>query len=716
MTDGIDKAREEFFSEAQELIEMFSRNLLALDEQGIGAADPSIINEAFRAVHTLKSLAGLFNATEMGRVSHTLEDVLDRLRLGRLKASPDVLDVLFAAVDCYGAMLAAERGEEGLNQPQIEKLMGVLGTLGESAVEEAPDQMAFDLEPGLLAVLTEYEEHRLKTNMDAGQALFRIRVRFDLATIDKALEDVKAKAKPHGEIITYLPTGDAPSADAIELDLLMASSSSLEQLEAALGGTDLTITAIPRISQASASTGISSLSTHALGTSSFAAVGEETAGSTVAVGDNPRTEPPVNAELNVPAVPMLRSVADTVRVDIRKLDGLMNVVGELAIVKSALNRLGDRLRNTQDRELRREVSRIQRSFERRLSELQDGILEVRMVTLGQLFDRLSRVVRQISRDMGKEIRLVVTGAQTEIDKLLVEELGDPLMHIIRNSIDHGIESAEQRKAIGKPVAGTIALNAYQKGNHVVIQIEDDGQGVNEAAVVERAVRAGHLAANEVEMLSRAEALGLIFLPGLSTREQAGEYSGRGVGMDIVKTNINKLGGIIDIQSEYSIGTQLVITLPITLAIVNALLIRLLGRTFALPLSSVAEALMFDEKLVRTVDGREVMTLRGSTLVLCRLDRFFELKEPALPHEGPRYKSVVVATMGARRLGLVVDDLLGQQDIVVKGLGPTLRHVRGFAGASELGDQRVALVLDAGAIIEEALAGHDAVTTMRARPS
>ena len=716
MTDGIDKAREEFFSEAQELIEMFSRNLLALDEQGIGAADPSIINEAFRAVHTLKSLAGLFNATEMGRVSHTLEDVLDRLRLGRLKASPDVLDVLFAAVDCYGAMLAAERGEEGLNQPQIEKLMGVLGTLGESAVEEAPDQMAFDLEPGLLAVLTEYEEHRLKTNMDAGQALFRIRVRFDLATIDKALEDVKAKAKPHGEIITYLPTGDAPSADAIELDLLMASSSSLEQLEAALGGTDLTITAIPRISQASASTGISSLSTHALGTSSFAAVGEETAGSTVAVGDNPRTEPPVNAELNVPAVPMLRSVADTVRVDIRKLDGLMNVVGELAIVKSALNRLGDRLRNTQDRELRREVSRIQRSFERRLSELQDGILEVRMVTLGQLFDRLSRVVRQISRDMGKEIRLVVTGAQTEIDKLLVEELGAPLMHIIRNSIDHGIESAEQRKAIGKPVAGTIALNAYQKGNHVVIQIEDDGQGVNEAAVVERAVRAGHLAANEVEMLSRAEALGLIFLPGLSTREQAGEYSGRGVGMDIVKTNINKLGGIIDIQSEYSIGTQLVITLPITLAIVNALLIRLLGRTFALPLSSVAEALMFDEKLVRTVDGREVMTLRGSTLVLCRLDRFFELKEPALPHEGPRYKSVVVATMGARRLGLVVDDLLGQQDIVVKGLGPTLRHVRGFAGASELGDQRVALVLDAGAIIEEALAGHDAVTTMRARPS
>ena len=360
MTDGIDKAREEFFSEAQELIEMFSRNLLALDEQGIGAADPSIINEAFRAVHTLKSLAGLFNATEMGRVSHTLEDVLARLRLGRLKASPDVLDVLFAAVDCYGAMLAAERGEEGLNQPQNEKLMGVLGTLGESAVEEAPDQMAFDLEPGLLAVLTEYEEHRLKTNMDAGQARFRIRVRFDLATIDKALEDVKAKAKPHGEIITYLPTGDAPSADAIELDLLMASSSSLEQLEAALGGTDLTITAIPRISQASASTGISSLSTHALGTSSFAAVGEETAGSTVAVGDNPRTEPPVNAERNVPAVPMLRSVADTVRVDIRKLDGLMNVVGELAIVKSALNRLGDRLRNTQDRELRREVSRIQR--------------------------------------------------------------------------------------------------------------------------------------------------------------------------------------------------------------------------------------------------------------------------------------------------------------------------------------------------------------------
>jgi two-component system chemotaxis sensor kinase CheA len=336
--------------------------------------------------------------------------------------------------------------------------------------------------------------------------------------------------------------------------------------------------------------------------------------------------------------------------------------------------------------------------------MQDGILEVRMVPLGQVFDRLARVVRQLSRDLGKEIRLVITGAETEIDKLIVEELSDPLMHMIRNAIDHGIESAERRAEVGKPLAGTIALNAFQKGNHVMIEVEDDGRGIDEVALVEKAVESGKIAAADASQLVRDEILALIFVPGLSTREQADDLSGRGVGMDIVKTNISKLGGVIDVHSETGIGTKMAITLPITLAIVSALLVRVHDQVFAIPLSTVSEALSFDAHGVRRVENREVITVRGSSLPICDLGRLLGLPEP---QEERRRRFIVVAALGNRRLGLVVDHLYGQEDIVIKPLGSSLSRVRGFAGATELGDQRVGLVLDSGAVIEEVLSGAEA---------
>src|SRR5690606_20818115 len=399
----------------------------------------------------------------------------------------------------------------------------------------------------------------------------------------------------------------------------------------------------------------------------------------------------------------LKSLTQTVRVDIHKLDHLMNIVGELAIVRGALAGISERLREEGQRQLGAELQRLHRSFDRRLSEMQDGILEVRMVPLGQVFDRLARVVRQISRELSKEIRLVITGADTEIDKLIVEELSDPLMHMIRNAIDHGIESIQRRQEVGKPDAGTIALNAFQKGNHVMIEIEDDGRGIDEQALIERAIKSRKIASSDAKELSREEVLNLIFLPGLSTRDEAGDLSGRGVGMDIVKTNISKLGGVIDVHSEAGIGTKMTITLPITLAIVSALLIRVGGQVFAVPLSSVSEALAFDASGVHVVDGREVMTLRGATLPLCRLDRLLRLQDPV--SAGAR-RFVVVASMGTRRLGLIVDHLYGQQDIVIKPLGKSLADVKGFAGATDLGDQHVGLVLDVGALIEEVLTGSE----------
>jgi two-component system chemotaxis sensor kinase CheA len=410
------------------------------------------------------------------------------------------------------------------------------------------------------------------------------------------------------------------------------------------------------------------------------------------------------------AAPSLRLLTQTVRVDIRKLDHLMNIVGELSIVRSSLSRIAERLRGEGSRQLATELMRLHRNFDRRLGEMQDGILEVRMVPLGQVFDRLARVVRQISRDLGKEIRLVITGAETEIDKLIVEELSDPLMHMIRNAIDHGIESAERRAEVGKPLAGTIALNAFQKGNHVMIEVEDDGRGIDEEALVEKAVQSGKIARHEASELVRDEILALIFVPGLSTREQVDDLSGRGVGMDIVKTNISKLGGVIDVHSETGIGTKMAITLPITLAIVSALLVRVHEQVFAIPLSTVSEALSFDASHVRRVENREVVTVRGSSLPICDLGRLLGLPEP--PGDRRR-RFIVVAALGNRRLGLVVDHLFGQEDIVIKPLGSSLSRVRGFAGATELGDQRVGLVLDSGAVIEEVLSGAEGP---RERPS
>jgi two-component system chemotaxis sensor kinase CheA len=396
----------------------------------------------------------------------------------------------------------------------------------------------------------------------------------------------------------------------------------------------------------------------------------------------------------------LRSITQTVRVDIHRLDHLMNIVGELSIVKGAIGRLSDRIRRLPElREMAGELYRAHRSFERQLSDLQSAILEVRMVPLGQLFDRLARAVRQVSREAGKEVNLVITGGETEVDKLIVEELSDPLLHMIRNAIDHGIEPQAARESVGKPASGTIALNAFQKGSHVVIEIEDDGQGIDEARVLEAAIARGIVGADDARELARGEVLNLIFAPGVTTRADVGELSGRGVGMDVVKTNVGRLGGIIDVYSELGIGTKLSLTLPITLAIISALLVRVRQRVFAIPLSSVQEAISIDLSAVRRVEGREVVTLRGQTLALCRLAEVFGLKAE---HEAPKRGFAVVAGAGARRLGFVVDELVGQQDIVIKSLGASLGSVKGFAGATELGDQRVVLVLDAPTLIEESL--------------
>lgn len=776
-----DKAREEFFSEAQEIVDGLSRDLLALDDVcRRGGSDAELVNDVFRAVHTLKGLSGLFGAAMMSGLSHELENLLDDLRLGRIELTSQVLDLLFQSVELYGRILAAAKGDAPEPAHEVKALLASLGQVAQQKGGGGGSVVAqYELDPGLLGVLTEYEEHRLRTNLQAGLSLYRMRVQFQLATIDSALDDLKAKTRPHGEIITFLPTGEGGDAESVELEILVASRANLGVLRGAVAGPNISVEEVRRRDGAPSPaasipppppeegkgrdvfgdpySGVSmSPPTTAGGEAlldeinnasgvtrtsapppapSFPPAGTQPGGQ-----HQPGTFPPGG----IPGMPVpggfaqtggtgqgggpgagsreltLRSVTQTVRVDIRKLDHLMNIVGELAIVRGVVARLSERVRLDPDlKEIAPDLHRLHRSFDRHLAQMQNGILEVRMVPLGQVFDKLARIVRQISREHDKQVNLVITGAETEIDKLIVEELSDPLMHMIRNAIDHGIEDKDERMRVGKPPVGTIALNAFQKGNHVVLEIEDDGKGMDPAVITAAAIRRGLVSDAEAREMSAKEILTLVFQPGFTTRDDVTALSGRGVGMDIVKTNISKLGGVVDISSEVGIGTKMTITLPITLAIISVLMLEVAGRTFCMPLASVEEAIVFDDAMIKTFEGREVMTQRGATLPIVRLAKLFQLEgwrpgvwinesaptpKPPEVRPGRKAKSYcVVAAVADRRVGFIVDRLVGQQDIVIKALGKSLKKARGLAGATELGDQRVGLVLDAAALINEVLA-------------
>ncbi len=390
------------------------------------------------------------------------------------------------------------------------------------------------------------------------------------------------------------------------------------------------------------------------------------------------------------------------RVDIEKLDVLMNIVGELVLCKAAISENCESLKEAGNVEMVSDLQKATRNLERRLEELQKGVMEVRMVPVSQLFDKMARIVRRVAGEYEKKVALDIRGADTELDKLIVEELSDPLMHIIRNAIDHGIESASDRREAGKPEKGTISLWASQKGNHVVLEIHDDGRGIDIDKVRRRAVERGLISADTD--VTRDKLMELIFQPGFSTRDEVSELSGRGVGMDVVKNNIAALSGMIEVDSRLGEGTSMTITLPITLAIIKALIVEICNKTYAVPINSVMETLMVNAEDIRTIERREVYELRDSTLPLIRLEEIFDLPRSG---ERPERFYIVVVGLADKKIGIIVDELLGQQDVVIKSFGEALSFVRGFAGAADLGNQKTVLVLDVGGLIGDALKGEAA---------
>ncbi|MBN1655109.1 MAG: chemotaxis protein CheA [Deltaproteobacteria bacterium] len=692
MVDRKDKGegiREEFIAEAQELIEGLSRDLLVLDHaQQQNAVDPETVNNLFRGVHTLKGLAGMFGFSKLGQLAHRIEDLLEDLRLGRVVLNQSVLDILFEGVDTFQRLLAEAKNPEEIAEVDIEHFERSIKALAVNQKSSSDIIAEYEIDPGVIAVLTEYETHRLRTNLSQGITVYRLHLRLSLDVIDTVLKQLKERGRKVAEIITYLPSMSVGPDEMIDIDVLLASNSPESELIKVLDQSESVLSVIQRRTPhvpPPAPTVTIPEKRDAQPVGAAIEKSDEPSGDGFAIAD--RAGDPLS----------LRSVMNTVRVDIRKLDHLMNAVGELGIVRGALGRALEKMRDVPGlNTLTGELRRIHRSFERCLIDVQDDVFDVRMVPLGHFFNKLGRIVRQVARENVKEVRMVVSGSETEVDKLIAEELADPLMHIVRNAIDHGIESPSERESRGKPIAGTLAINAYQKGNHVVVEVQDDGRGIDPKRIKQAAIDKEILSKEQLDEMSTSELLDVIFLPGLSTAESVSDISGRGIGMDVVKTNLARLGGMIELHSEVGVGTKFTITLPITLAIISALVVEVAGRTFAIPLSTIQEAIKLDPRAIRTMEGREILTLRGTTLPICRLaDRFGFSRETKRSRQ-----FVVVVVHGARRLGFVVDKLRGQQDIVIKSLAPSLQGTRGIAGATDLGDQRLVLVLDAPTLLDE----------------
>jgi two-component system chemotaxis sensor kinase CheA len=649
-------SKKEFIAEAEELIEESQRLILEIQDTFSSGLNPDTINALFRSMHTLKGVSGLFGLQGITNLSHSLETLMDDVRLGKIEVDARVVNFLFKNGDILKGIVdtLSQTDEEPDSSGFVrdigafrESLKGGAGLpAGEAVIDEA-----------IMKVLSEYEEHRLKANVKGGKGIYLAKAVFSLETFDTSLAELTGLIKTKGELISTLPTSTNIPNGSIGFNLMFGSPGALEDIKKDIPF-DIDTLVGPK--------GATQLST--------------------------QSQPQLHAQPET----HLKSTTTTVRVDIEKLDRILNTIGELSLAKEAMRRIGTELGETYGHtSLVYDIHKITQTLERRLAELQDQVLEVRMVPIGQIFSRLAQVVRRYSREIGKQIDLVMYGEDTELDKYLAEEIIDPLMHLVRNSLDHGIEMPEARRMKGKRESGTVVLKAYQKGNHVVIELRDDGGGIDIEKVRKKAIEKG-LVHEEAE-LSEAETIDFIFTPGFSTKDVVSEVSGRGVGMDVVKEKLAALGGFAEVETKRDVGTTFMLTLPITLAIIKALIVRVGEERFAVPLTSMSETLIVEHKDIQTIEWKEVYYLRGEMLPMVRVNKFF-----GLPGEETDRSFAVVVGFGERKVGLLVDELFGQHEIVIKSLSDYLKKLRGFAGAAEIGKHEVILVLDIESLIDESI--------------
>ncbi|QQW69310.1 chemotaxis histidine kinase/response regulator CheAY2 [Helicobacter pylori] len=674
--DDLQEIMEDFLIEAFEMNEQLDQDLVELEHN---PEDLDLLNRIFRVAHTIKGSSSFLNLNILTHLTHNMEDVLNRARKGEIKITPDIMDVVLRSIDLMKTLLVTIRdtGSDTNNGKENE-------------IEEAVKQ--------LQAITSQ--------NLEGAKETSGTKETPQKENKEEAKEENKEEAKEENkENKAKAPTAENTSSDnplADEPDLDYANMSA-EEVEAE----------IERL-----------LNKRQEADKERRAQKKQEAKQEVApTKETPKTETP---KTETPKAPKTETkakakvdteenkapsigVEQTVRVDVRRLDHLMNLIGELVLGKNRLIRIYSDVEERYDGEkFLEELNQVVSSISAVTTDLQLAVMKTRMQPVGKVFNKFPRMVRDLSRELGKSIELIIEGEETELDKSIVEEIGDPLIHIIRNSCDHGIEPLEERRRLNKPETGKVQLSAYNEGNHIVIKISDDGKGLDPVMLKEKAIEKGVISERDAEGMSDREAFNLIFKPGFSTAKVVSNVSGRGVGMDVVKTNIEKLNGIIEIDSEVGVGTTQKLKIPLTLAIIQALLVGVQEEYYAIPLSSVLETVRISQDEIYTVDGKSVLRLRDEVLSLVRLSDIFKV-DAILESNSDVY--VVIIGLADQKIGVIVDYLIGQEEVVIKSLGYYLKNTRGIAGATVRGDGKITLIVDVGAMMEMAKSIKVNITTL-----
>ncbi len=666
----LERFHQTFFEESFEGLERMETELLALEAagEGAGAVDPETINTIFRAAHSIKGGAGTFGFKEVADFTHHVETLLDEMRAGRRPVTAEAVGLLLRCVDCLREMLASQQAGERPDTAQAESLRQALEALRGNAAQEAPSAVAPQAEApaGGWRIRFRPLPHLLQTGNDPVR-MFRALAELGELTVrcDEAALPAFGELDPE---VCYL-------AWELELRGQVPRREVEEVFEWVEGDCELAIEPLGGRGEAAPET-------------DAAPAGDAT--EAPALGQ-PR-ERTQSAPAGVSAQRRPRAQAGSIRVSIDKIDALINTVGELVITQSILGQIGRELEGVlgpQLEKLRNGLAQL----ERNTRELQEGIMGIRMLPISFAFSRFPRLVHDLGRQLGKQVRLEISGEQTELDKTVMEHIGDPLVHLVRNALDHGIEPPEEREAAGKDPVGTLRLSACHRGGNILIEVRDDGRGLDRERILAKARERGLVAPDA--QLSDAEVYDLIFQPGFSTAAEVTDVSGRGVGMDVVRKNIREVGGTVEVASEPGRGSAFTIRLPLTLAIVDGQLVRVGSQIYVIPLVSIVESLQMQAGQVNVVAGRgEVYKLRDQYLPVVRLYEQFGIEAEHTELAGGM---LVVVEGEGRRFGLLVDELLGQQQVVIKSLEANFRRVEGVSGATILGDGTVALILDVGGL-------------------
>ncbi|MCG6170725.1 chemotaxis protein CheA [Anoxybacillus sp. LAT_35] len=663
---------EVFIDESKEHLQTINEQLLELEKN---PDDVAIVNEIFRSAHTLKGMSATMGFEDLANLTHQMENVLDAIRNEKISVTPELLDVIFRAVDDLEAMVVSI-SEGGDGKRDVTEVVAQLKQIEKGDVVAVPQKSNSTYEQ----TYDEFEYTILKQSAEQGFHSYEVTIKLRSDCLLKAARVfmIFEVIEQIGEVIKSVPTVEMLEAEQFDDQFVVTVVTKVSQDE--LQKRIMKVSEVEEVNVRSVDLRRSEPLVEQKEESKEEQKEEtKTVEKTVEKKQEAQEEKTTGKQVS----------NKTIRVNIERLDVLMNLFEELVIDRGRLEQISRELNNPELHETVERMSRIS-------GDLQNIILNMRMVPVETVFNRFPRMVRQLARDLGKKINLEIIGAETELDRTVIDEIGDPLVHLLRNAIDHGIETPDVRRAKGKPEEGTVKLKAYHSGNHVFIEIEDDGAGISREKVLKKAISKGIISEQNAANLTDKQVYELIFASGFSTADKVSDISGRGVGLDVVKNTIESLGGSVSIDSEEGVGSIFSIQLPLTLSIISVMLVEIQKEKYAIPLSSIIETAIVKKEDILHAHNQKVIDFRGKVVPLLFLKDIFEVP---VVKEDDDFLSVVIVRKGEKMAGLVVDSFIGQQEVVLKSLGNYLTSVFAISGATILGDGQVALIVDCNALIK-----------------